>query len=344
MVSVAAEAEALSRVASSPPKIESSKLCGHKRPVLCLALSSTKGQLLSGSEDGTIRVWDLRTQRCDKAIVWNQGEVTSVAFHPTKTNVIFASAGNAIASFDLSVPGVILRKPIAANKAATKDEINAILLDPRGYSLVTADDAGELRVFNASTLKVVEDKHRKMVLGTHENIVSCLSLQPGANQEFKFASGALDATVKIWSARKRKRLQRLQIQAAAAEEDGAGTSGAQMLNPPLVHSLTYSRDGGRLACGCGDGGIVIYNGHTHGYKSRIFGGHTAAVAQVVYTDAGQLISGGNDRQVCVWSDDGQVILRFLHAEPINFFSACNSALYVAGCGNDIIVYQGACLS
>lgn len=101
------------------PKIQKRTLKGHRKPVLCLAHSSERlayypnnsvngnddgtsptsssddrqspNLLLSGSEDGTARLWDLRTRRTGLCMVMPRGaggddgdcEVTSVAFHPS---------------------------------------------------------------------------------------------------------------------------------------------------------------------------------------------------------------------------------------------------------------------
>jgi WD40 repeat protein len=117
----------MSTTAFTPPKIQKRTLKGHTKAVLCLAHSSErlaysstatkngkgtkKGNrskqsncsgeasttsglshpslLLSGSEDGTARLWDLRTRKTAYCMVLpsrSEGEmmeVTSVAFHPS---------------------------------------------------------------------------------------------------------------------------------------------------------------------------------------------------------------------------------------------------------------------
>lgn len=54
---------------------------GHKGSVLCLAHDSTSSLLLSGSEDETARLFDLRTSKTASCLLAG-GEVTSVAFAP----------------------------------------------------------------------------------------------------------------------------------------------------------------------------------------------------------------------------------------------------------------------
>lgn len=57
---------------------------GHKGSVLCLAHDSIASLLLSGSEDETARLWDLRTSKTALCLLAG-GEVTSVAFAPSAT-------------------------------------------------------------------------------------------------------------------------------------------------------------------------------------------------------------------------------------------------------------------
>ena len=82
------------------PKLQKRILKGHRKPVLCLAHSSERltyrnapyqhhhpSLLLSGSEDGTARLWDLRSRKSVLCMVMPPNEegndVTSVAFHPS---------------------------------------------------------------------------------------------------------------------------------------------------------------------------------------------------------------------------------------------------------------------
>ena len=74
----------------SSSKIQTAVLKGHKGSVLCLdhhnktpgSEGPTEGCLLSGSEDGTARLWDLRSSpRACTCIIAGE-EVTSVAFGP----------------------------------------------------------------------------------------------------------------------------------------------------------------------------------------------------------------------------------------------------------------------
>lgn len=68
------------RISNMSDRIGKTIFKGHKGSVLCLAHCNSL--LLSGSEDKTARVWDLRTSRTALCLVAGE-QVTSVAFAPT---------------------------------------------------------------------------------------------------------------------------------------------------------------------------------------------------------------------------------------------------------------------
>ena len=66
-------------------KIRSSKFKGHQGSVLCLDFNSSDSLLLSGSEDQTARIWDVRdasSRRRASLCIVTQGEVLSACFVP----------------------------------------------------------------------------------------------------------------------------------------------------------------------------------------------------------------------------------------------------------------------
>jgi len=175
-----------------PPKeskgeIRQFKLKGHSAPVLCLAHSSSSFKsnksciepscLLSGSEDGTARLWDLRcSTRASICIISpkvldEQGkeedrDVNSVAFHPlqekganlnngiSKNFTVYTAVGKHVYGYDLRLASSpILKEPTfdLSSTVGSKDEINVMAFSHlkkknSKIHLAVADDYGDVRV------------------------------------------------------------------------------------------------------------------------------------------------------------------------------------------------------
>lgn len=121
---------------------------GHTGAVLCLDHTSSLQQpnfilganLLSGSEDKTCRLWDLRSQRTSLCMIC-PGEVLSVAFEPTEwvqdgtqnetkfgaNYFVYAAVENTVLGFDLrNASSPILKNPTTTFVQAA-DEVNQVL-------------------------------------------------------------------------------------------------------------------------------------------------------------------------------------------------------------------------
>ena len=66
-------------------------LKGHSRRVQAVALSTDGATIVSGSHDGTVRVWDVQTQGEKLTLTGHTGRIMSVAFSLDGTRL--ASAG-----------------------------------------------------------------------------------------------------------------------------------------------------------------------------------------------------------------------------------------------------------
>ena len=74
--------------------VSTSSLKGHKDSVLALACDNHRASnmLLSGCEDGTMRLWDLRSGKTSRGFVKAFGgeAVTSVMFHTKEEHRVYA--------------------------------------------------------------------------------------------------------------------------------------------------------------------------------------------------------------------------------------------------------------
>lgn len=52
----------------------------HSQPILCLAYNPYQHKLFSGSEDKTIKVWEMETGKCERTLVKHEGQVTDLLY------------------------------------------------------------------------------------------------------------------------------------------------------------------------------------------------------------------------------------------------------------------------
>ena len=88
----------MSRKRSKIPIIEI--LEGHTKGVLSVAFHSSAPLLATGSEDGTVKLWDTNSQECVATLVGHHGQVKSVAFHPTADILMSGSMDNDVKLWD----------------------------------------------------------------------------------------------------------------------------------------------------------------------------------------------------------------------------------------------------
>lgn len=303
-------------------------LNGHKDSVLAVAADAVDVQrLVSGSADGTWRLWDLRSERGVRAGIVGQ-EVVSVSFVPTKDHLVLCATTADVLCYDLRGTQVLLRD-IAHRPELTVEEINQVAVGSTGKQAAVADDSGAVHLLDLEGFRLERTLAGKT---GHSNICSSVAWRPGTG--WGLASGGLDATVVLW--KRTGKGHQIQMRFDECEESATNASSTQVLNPPYVHSVAYSHDGRNLAAGLGDGTIGLLDPDNGRVLRRHQGGHRAAVPQVLYTAEG-LWSAGNDMELVCW---GRRCQRISHYEKVNWLAAVPDSLIVAGLGPGIAVYKG----
>ena len=88
----------MSHKKSNIPLIAS--LEGHSGRILSVAFHLTAPLLATGSEDGTVKLWDTDSQQCVGTLVGHTNIVRSVAFHPTAPVLISGSTDKTLKVWD----------------------------------------------------------------------------------------------------------------------------------------------------------------------------------------------------------------------------------------------------
>ena len=236
-------------------------LKGHKASVNCLDVTTSSSHLLaSGSDDQSVRIWDLRTERASKSIVTCfQSSVESVRFHPQEHHRLFATCGNVLYEFDLRVDGVLIKTPVVKNDeiVTTDNEINSLLLSPSGDRLAVADDNGIVTILHTNHINATQPQRLQK---GHSNIINTIAFHPMDTSGFY--SGGFDCQLCSWDVENDKgkghHMPPLAIVNIGQLGKPIGSSMTkETINPPFVQCLSYLKNGTGVAVVLGDGSLKI---------------------------------------------------------------------------------------
>lgn len=164
---------------------------GHSLNITSVAFHSEGKWLVTGSEDGNIKIWDLRSSTLHRTYD-NSAPVNDVCIHPNQGELISCDQSGSIKQWDLS-------DNICSHELTPAGDvpIRSVSLASDGSCLVAGNNKGQCYVWK------VNDEHSGLprfqavtrFLAHNKYLTRCL-LSPDARY---LATCSADTTVKIWS-------------------------------------------------------------------------------------------------------------------------------------------------
>lgn len=156
---------------------------GHLGAVRSVAFSPNGDELLSGSDDKTLRLWDIETGELLRTYVGHQAAVLSVAYSPDGK---YLASGSSDGTVRLWLPYIDMGAGIFDKHKADVVSVN---FSPDGERIVSASCDNTVRIWNHSM------REEELVFDRHERPVFSADFDKEGN---RIISAAKDGKVRVW--------------------------------------------------------------------------------------------------------------------------------------------------
>ncbi len=277
-------------------------LQGHTGPVRCLAYAPDGLILASGSDDGTVRLWDLATGHLYHTLAGPQDWVRSVAFAPDGRRLAAGCWDDQLYLRHLPSRNGFSKQPRLVNGVAgASGGFWAVAFSPDGWSLAGGGGDGSVVV-----LRRRESKEIRHTLSGHRGPVTTVAYSPDGQW---LATGSHDRTIKLRDGNWLRERASL-----VGHED-------------WVRIAAFAPDGQTLASGDYEGTILLWDvprtkdivgpaphSPLEIHPRSVLRGHQGPVCQVAFTAGGRTlasaswdgtvrfrdVAGGRERRAFDW--------------------------------------------
>lgn len=241
-------------------------LTGHGDVIWSVALSPDAKTLASGSEDTTLKLWDI-AGRAEKITRRQSLSINAVAFSDEGKTLASASNDKTVAIWDVQTGNT------NHTLKGHTDEVYTVAFSTDGQLLASGSKDRTIRLWDVQTGAL------KRTLEGHSDIVSSVAFSADGKT---LVSGSFDKTVKLWD-----------VQTGSLRQTFEGHS-------DFVYGVDVSPDSKLVASGSKDMTIKIWNVDS-GAVSQTLRGHNERVFAVAFSPDGQLLASGSvDKTIKLW--------------------------------------------
>ncbi|ODN00066.1 Dynein assembly factor with WDR repeat domains 1 [Orchesella cincta] len=311
---------------------ETALLQGHTKPITAISPSHFFDRALTGSEDGTVRVWELSSpsgllpsSRCNQSSSTCQAELVV-----TKDKILCAEASSdfsmvASGCSDCSAYVHDLTNCIAMYRFSDVHslEITNVQFDTSGNLLLTASVDGKAALFDlrsGNLISVLEGHKKEITNCTFDHLCQTV------------ATCSLDSKVRLWDVRMLS----------------SGTSTNVLYefieNDDEIYSIHFDTRGKSLASGAKDGTLTAWDVKTGNLLFQIPNAHEGPIRTVRWSPNGALVmTASDDKTINLFHPDMATCIQTLshHKGPVKNAAFCYSNEYLVTSGEDrsVVVYR-----
>ncbi|CAI5475164.1 unnamed protein product [Closterium sp. Yama58-4] len=239
---------------------------GHTNNVTAVGFQCDGRWMYSGSEDGTVKIWDLRAPPLYQRDYESRAAVNTVVLHPNQTELISGDQNGNIRVWDLTANACSCELVPEVDTA-----IRSVAVMWDGSMVVAANNKGTCFVWRltsgSQTAASFEPLHK---LQAHNSYVLKCLLSPEFSDPNRYlATASADGTVKIWNA------------------DGFTLERTLTGHARWVWDCVFSIDGAYLVSASSDGTSRLWE-LASGNCVRVYQGHQKAVVCCALNDGTDL--------------------------------------------------------
>ncbi|MFH1197783.1 MAG: NB-ARC domain-containing protein [bacterium] len=255
-----------------------SLLEGHTHGVSSLSITPDGKRVVSGSEDKTLRVWEIESSECLRTLEGHTDTVSSVSITPDGKRAVSGSWDKTLRVWDIE-SGECLR-----TLEGHTDDVSSLSITPDGKRAVSGSWDKTLRVWD------IEIGECLRTLEGHTGTVSSVSIIPDGKRA---VSGSWDKSLRVWEIESGECLRTLE----------GHTRG--------VSSVSITPDGKRAVSGSFDRTLRVWEIESSECL-RTIERHTDGVFSISITpDGKRAVSGSWDKSLRVWEIESGECLRTL---------------------------------
>ena len=282
-------------------------LTGHSGPVHSVTYSIDGLLLASGSEDGTVRVWDTLTgEEALFPLRSGDGSVLSVGFARNNVWVASGTGQGVVCIWDIS-SGQPRHKRLIGHSAG----VNSVVFSPEVTCLASASDDKTLRIWDPETGKQLR------VLNGHAREINEIAFSPAGDI---LASISGDKTIMLWHS----------------------TTWQAALEPiehesyPWYQSVDFSPDGETIVVDS-HGKVVFLRRQTGEKIAELYSG--GWIKSIRFSPDGRSLVVAHDRDVELWTlhpeaDESTSVNLRGHSESVRSATFSPDGLYIASASDD----------
>jgi WD40 repeat protein len=244
----------------------------HENNIACISFSPDGKTILTGSQDSTARLWDLRGNLLH-SYKGHSGRITSVTYAPDSKTILTGSVDKTARLWDLR--GNLLQEFIGHQGI-----VYSVAFSPDGKTILTGSIDKTARTWN------LQGKELQNYTG-HKDLVSSAVFSPDGKS---ILTGSNDKTARLWD------LQGNVLQVFKGHEGG-------------VTSVSFLPDGKEIFTGSMDSTARLWD--LHGRVLQVFKGHENIITSVAVSANGRyLLTGSWDKSARLWDLLGKVLQVF----------------------------------